>query len=773
MSCTLLSLALAAATSFVGSGESDAKEEATEDSSELDDLDALSLESLLDVSVETATQLPQDSWSAPATVYVFTERMIQNRGYTSLIDILADVPEIEIQRNSQVDVVNSATIRGLSSNPGNEKFTILLDGFRITPATSDYFPLARQFSIVGAKRVEVVMGPASALYGPDAVAGVINIITKDGSEADKTRVGGGYGQYATGEAFATGGARLADLIGVGDSEALRDVRVSGTAYYYRSNEPRLPREYPEEYAWFRERYRQDGSVRVSPFAPEEVTTTVPVRAYNQDRHSAFGHLRLNIGELELGFVGMNERHSSSLGIRPEFSLYWEETKLETTLTQFYIRHLFEGTRFSIESSATYQRNQLEPDSAFINAFSLYESAFKYFASSVFTARERLTVSLTPRTTLLAGVMLRSQQAIARTADLPTPFSTDLSADEQNFFYPGSDIVDAEGRSLAIPQDVHRISYVDTGVYAQLVAQEIDWVDLTLGARFDNSSRYGQSFNPRAAIVLKPRDDLRLKLLYGEAFLAPSPNRTYQHFGSFVPVTDAGGDVTGLQSFFFFLPNSDLSPERFRSGEVSLSWNATEHLRFSTQGYFTRTTDLIQLADVELDGEFKNTPVDAIQRFENGGNSETYGGTFQANFVQSFGELDINAYAAYSYTDGEFLGRSLGLTSRDAVKAGVELEYRLGFGRINFFPRVIWRSGGSTFVPDGAGGETEIENDSYTLVTLFAQYVFPVAGTEVGVFARVNNALDSRFFNVANSTDDAFLLTPQDPIRAIGGAWIAL
>ena len=122
----------------------------------------VSLEELLSVGIVSASKKKQSVTDAPATGYVFTEQNIKVRGYDNLLELLEDVPEVDIQRNSDREFKNLVTIRGIS---GNEKFLVLIDGIRITPATGDNYTFGTQFSLVSAKRVEVIIGPASALYG--------------------------------------------------------------------------------------------------------------------------------------------------------------------------------------------------------------------------------------------------------------------------------------------------------------------------------------------------------------------------------------------------------------------------------------------------------------------------------------------------------------------------------------------------------------------------------------------------------------------------------
>lgn len=127
-------------------------------------------------------------------IYVVTENNIKNRGYRNLQDLLEDIPEIEIQKKSTSEFSNYFTFRGIS---GNEKFVILLDGVRINSTTGTPHVVGANYALVNAKQVEVILGPASALYGVDAFSGIVNIITRTGDEVDGGNIAASYGQFNT------------------------------------------------------------------------------------------------------------------------------------------------------------------------------------------------------------------------------------------------------------------------------------------------------------------------------------------------------------------------------------------------------------------------------------------------------------------------------------------------------------------------------------------------------------------------------------------------
>lgn len=136
----------------------------------------LSLEELMNISIVTASKREESIQSTPSTVTVVTQQQITDRHYINLIDLLQDLPGFDIQKATDETRYHNITFRG---HLGNNKFLILQNGIRIDSPTGEIIPVADNFPLYNAKQIEILYGPAAALYGADAFGGVINIITKE------------------------------------------------------------------------------------------------------------------------------------------------------------------------------------------------------------------------------------------------------------------------------------------------------------------------------------------------------------------------------------------------------------------------------------------------------------------------------------------------------------------------------------------------------------------------------------------------------------------
>lgn len=134
----------------------------------------------LETIVVTASGFEQNIKDAPASISVVTQDDIQKINASSIADLLTDVPGIDIHDGVGKTANLNIKMRGL----GSAYTLILIDGRRQT-TSSDVTPngFSETFSaylppISQIERIEVIRGPASTLYGSDAMGGVINIITK-------------------------------------------------------------------------------------------------------------------------------------------------------------------------------------------------------------------------------------------------------------------------------------------------------------------------------------------------------------------------------------------------------------------------------------------------------------------------------------------------------------------------------------------------------------------------------------------------------------------
>ncbi len=122
--------------------------------------------------VVSATRTEKDIQMVPSSISVVDQNDLKRKGYTSIADMLQDVPGVEVADYSMAGA-KRLNIRGESG----ARVLIMVDGQKITEQKSmDGAPLLIDPEIID--RIEVIKGPASVLYGSEAIGGAVNIITK-------------------------------------------------------------------------------------------------------------------------------------------------------------------------------------------------------------------------------------------------------------------------------------------------------------------------------------------------------------------------------------------------------------------------------------------------------------------------------------------------------------------------------------------------------------------------------------------------------------------
>ena len=131
-----------------------------------------------DQFVITADRTPVNKWTTPSNIITITDRDIEENHYQNLAEALNHVNGVIVPAGINVPIIN-----------GFEKVLILVDGHQLYNdgvGYRDTVELSAIPSMKNIKRIEIVKGGGSALYGSDAVTGIINIITKKGERAETT-----------------------------------------------------------------------------------------------------------------------------------------------------------------------------------------------------------------------------------------------------------------------------------------------------------------------------------------------------------------------------------------------------------------------------------------------------------------------------------------------------------------------------------------------------------------------------------------------------------
>jgi vitamin B12 transporter len=267
----------------------------------------LALEPLSSKVVVTAQALPLDADSSPAPLTILTRGQIDQRVATSLPDLLATQPGFSLGRTGPEGGQTSLFLDG-----GNSNYTkVLVDGVPAnTPGGLIDFS---NFTLDNIDKIEVVHGAESALYGSDAMDGVIQIFTHRGT----TRIPE-FTAFADGGNFATGrgGAELSGLLGRFDySSGVSDLETAGQGL----NDAFRNRTLSGNFGWrvsdtarvslgLRDNNSQAGTPGQTLLQPANLTDTISLHNFSAGLHGEFetgSHWRHQVSGTELYFREFN------------------------------------------------------------------------------------------------------------------------------------------------------------------------------------------------------------------------------------------------------------------------------------------------------------------------------------------------------------------------------------------------------------------------------------------------------------------------------------
>ena len=170
------------------------------------DLADLSIEELGNIQVTSVSKHAERLADAPASIFVITGEDIRRSGATRLAEALRLAPNLEVARASASSYAISA--RGFNNTIDN-KLLVLIDGRTVyTPLFSGVFWDAQDVMLEDVERIEVISGPGAALWGANAVNGVINVITRRSPDTQ-----GGYAYARSGSLERGYGARYGGTFG--------------------------------------------------------------------------------------------------------------------------------------------------------------------------------------------------------------------------------------------------------------------------------------------------------------------------------------------------------------------------------------------------------------------------------------------------------------------------------------------------------------------------------------------------------------------------------
>jgi iron complex outermembrane receptor protein len=174
----------------------------------IEEIKAMSLEEVMDLTIETSSKKVKKQFNESASTYVITQEDISRSGVTSLPEALRLAPGVHVARVSANQWAIS--IHGFNERFSN-KLLVLIDGRSVySPLFSGVYWDAQDILLENVKRIEVVRGSGTALWGSNAVNGVINIITYSAKETQGIETTAGYGSEENGFGSLRYGGKLGE-----------------------------------------------------------------------------------------------------------------------------------------------------------------------------------------------------------------------------------------------------------------------------------------------------------------------------------------------------------------------------------------------------------------------------------------------------------------------------------------------------------------------------------------------------------------------------------
>lgn len=535
-------------------------------------------ESLWDMSLEelgqirvttlaTGTATPLDKAAAVATV--ITEEDIIAMGARDIEEVLETVPGMHISRNP-IDYTPKYNIRGITSAYGAETL-ILINGI---PISSLYLGTPSLvwagMPIKAIKKIEVIRGPGSALYGADAFAGVINITTKSANDIPKGEAGFSSGSFNTKSAWLSYGDRSTPI----------DIG--------------LTLEYTETDG-FKEKVNADSQ----SFFDSITGTSASLAPGETNTGKQMIDMRLELSQkdwvIHLGYQG-RDNVETGLGVAEALSpsSQFSSDRINIDFTHHF-DHLVESLKIKATASYYYNDQQVEKNNVLFPA-----------GSNAFYPWTPPNQTNFPNG-MIGNPEFREQQARLNIDTEYNGFDKHIlragagffwgdiyeTKEQTNFLFsplpftprPGGLAELADTAEVFLPEK-HR---TNTSIYIQDEWLFSDNWALTTGIRYDDYSDFGDTVNPRLALVWATSDSITTKLLYGRAFRAPTINEL---FVTSNPVN---------------LGDEELDPEEIQTYELALSQQVSPKLRYSVNIFHYEVDGLISLVDIPNNQkQWKNT-----------------------------------------------------------------------------------------------------------------------------------------------------------------------
>ncbi len=634
------------------------------------------------ISIATGTRKPIHL--APSVASVITAEDIKAMGATSLDEALEFVPGLHVARSfNRLNAFYS--IRGIHSGE-NPQVLLLINGQPIRDNATGGRPPLFRLPVANISRIEVIRGPGSAVYGADAFAGVINVITKEVTDIDGTILGVRAGSFDTKDAWIQHGAQYS---GWDMAFSLEYAKSDGDAGRIVNS---------DQQTTFDTFFGTNASL-----APGPLQTQYEV--FNTSLDISRGNWKLWFNSWNLRDSGLGPGGAQALDTVGHQEVDHYIAKLS------YIDNNF-SKNWKVDSHLVYREMnqdaffQLLPPGTTIPIGSDGNINFSCVPTCMVTFTDGLLGNP-------GGDLVETSFEAALTYDgwakhhmriaLGTEHDSVQTRESKNF---GPGVIDGSvtpiDGTLTDVTDTANVFMPDKSRTLYYLSLQDEWKfaadwELTGGVRYDNYSDFGSTVNPRLALVWATDYNLTTKLLYGRAFRAPAFNELY------------------FQNNPYLIGNENLDPETIDMLELAFDYRPNFDLETIFNIYTYQIHDLIDFINNEA---------------RNAKDQRGYGFEAEANWKLSK-TLQILGNVAWQKSENADTNETVAAAPGHQLSVGARWKFKPNW---SLNPRFNWVAARKR-----AASDTREDIKDYTIVDLILRYNIPNNPLEFA--AAIRNALD--------------------------------
>ncbi len=713
--------------------------------------------------VISATGFEQKLTEAPASISVISQEDLQSRQFITLLDAVQFQEGIDIGTTRDKTGQGTVSMRGLTG----EYTLLLIDGVRMNNH-GDIYPNNFGGNAFGhvppmeaIERIEVIRGPASTLYGADALGGVINVITKKRSEDWTGSINFGrsiqtddqFGDDITTDFFAQG-PLIKDLLTLG---------VRGSMYERQASNPEFaPDVDPNGDIHIRELGFGSGGKTVDSDSEQFGFTLFLTPFKNQSFKFDYDNSNQTYDNtptynIDTGAI------SYPLGTKDNIESIWADRRGVVNPRAGYAA----DQEFNREWWSITHQGQFDGFSSMV-ALSHVDTTNDGRTLPLSVAERLLLQEMYDGTGAYEGMTEEERKALAEDTFLPRPerplessqYTLDVRVDipvtdvmgDHNIVL-GGQVIDGELLDGVFGLEDSNAGGVQEQKMWSLFAEDNwspnDYLTLTAGARYDEHDVFGSQVSPRIYAVYTFNDNWTVK--GGVSTGYKTPNTTDLYDG----ITGFGGQGTSP-----FAGNPDLQPETSVNSEIAVYWNSDAGHNFNLTYFNTQFEDKIASGDTVYSCEVTGgvRPCVNLGDYDQLG-YQTYSQKINIDKVdlqgiEMAGRVQISpewfVTANYTWTDSEQKsGPEAGqpLTNTAEHMANITVNWDMTEDFSVYLQSQIrsdrYRGWDSTL-------DKPLYYKNYQLMTLGARYRI----TEyVSVNARINNLLDEDFTSYTTEYND--------------------